>query len=725
MPSRFHRRAALFLVPLTLATTSTHAASIWVEGEAPTRKNVTAHSWYNSVKKDVLSGGDWLSNYGSPGDVGYDVQVTEPAGYVLWARLNPVASQPQWRIDGGDWKPVQFGDSRGQQNIASDNRFDHRFIAWVKLVQLQLTAGKHTLDFRWEGGAQNSGALDCFVLTSDGFVPQGTMKPGDQAASGGEGEAGPADAIWIEGENATHQGMTRHPWWYDKVKQDVLSGGDWISNYNKEKEGTAEYEFDVLTADTYALWVRANPSVDAKLEWKLDGATADAKWTPIDFKDARGMQNIAADNKPDMRFIAWVKAGNVKLTPGKHTIAFKMNSGIQRENHGGLDCFVFTRVPFVPAGAKKPTVASSKSGPGDWFPLLADEDTFDPRSVIDMSRLVPAPAGQFGFLKADGKSLRFEKGTAPVKFWGCGANAEPGRYSREQLATRIKYLRKFGVNVVRQHAVFDELETNGKIDPKKLDEYDWWFAELKKAGIYSDWSVFYHFTIGPNDGYDPALYGELEGKPDRKDTYGIITMSPELWSIRNKTVTSLLQHKNPYTGLRYVDDPALVFVEMQNEDSIFFWNPLGWLAEGKKMPKHSKLLRERFAAWVKAKYKTDEALKAAWGELREGDSVRATELRIMSPWELEGKGPRGSFAGLNKRAGDFIEFLTEMQVALFKSGEKTMRDAGFKGVSMTTAWQVGGAATDPANIFTDSGRRDDRPAQLRRRWRGRPRHHRG
>jgi hypothetical protein len=120
------------------------------------------------------------------------------------------------------------------------------------------------------------------------------------------------------------------------------------------------------------------------------------------------------------------------------------------------------------------------------------------------------------------------------------------------------------------------------------------------------------------------------------------------------------------------------------------------------MPKHSKLLGERFAAWVKAKYKTDDALKAAWGELREGDSVRAAEMRIMSPWELEGKGPRGAFAGLNKRAGDFIEFLTEMQVALFKSGEKTMRDAGFKGVTMTTAWQVGGAATEAANTFTDT-----------------------
>ena len=31
----------------------------------------------------------------------------------------------------------------------------------------------------------------------------------------------------------------------------------------------------------------------------------------------------------------------------------------------------------------------------------------------------------------------------------------------------------------------------------------------------------------------------------------------------------LLTHKNPYTGLRYVEDPALAIVETHNEDCIF------------------------------------------------------------------------------------------------------------------------------------------------------------
>jgi hypothetical protein len=154
--------------------------------------------------------------------------------------------------------------------------------------------------------------------------------------------------------------------------------------------------------------------------------------------------------------------------------------------------------------------------------------------------------------------------------------------------------------------------------------------------------------------------------------------------------------------LRYADDPALAIVEMQNEESVFFWNPLGWIAEGKKAPLHSKQLGKAWAAWVRKKYKNDDELQAAWGELRNNDSVRADELRLMGPWELDGPGPRGAFAGMTKRAGDYIQFLTEMQRGLFDQCEAAIRAAGFKAVTVTTAWQVGGAATEAANIYTDT-----------------------
>ena len=80
---------------------------------------------------------------------------------------------------------VDFKDARGQQNLAPDGKPDHRFIAWVKLGSAPLKAGAHTMTFHFEGGAQNSGALDCFLFTNDGFVPQGAMKPAEGKAAGG------------------------------------------------------------------------------------------------------------------------------------------------------------------------------------------------------------------------------------------------------------------------------------------------------------------------------------------------------------------------------------------------------------------------------------------------------------------------------------------------------------------------------------------------------------
>ena len=42
-----------------------------------------------------------------------------------------------------------------------------------------------------------------------------------------------AESVWIEGEKPLKSTMNRHPLWYDQVKKDQLSGGDWITNLVK------------------------------------------------------------------------------------------------------------------------------------------------------------------------------------------------------------------------------------------------------------------------------------------------------------------------------------------------------------------------------------------------------------------------------------------------------------------------------------------------------------
>jgi hypothetical protein len=151
-------RALVCLVVCLCLSAVVRAESIWVEGEAATETDAQDHNWYNSVKKDVLSGKAWLSHYGDrAGQARYEVDAKEGGAYTLWARLNPIASKPQWKLDTGEWAAVSFKEARGQQNLAIDNKPDHRFIAWVNLGPVDLKTGKHTLHFRWEGARRTAG----------------------------------------------------------------------------------------------------------------------------------------------------------------------------------------------------------------------------------------------------------------------------------------------------------------------------------------------------------------------------------------------------------------------------------------------------------------------------------------------------------------------------------------------------------------------------------------
>src|SRR4026207_2086428 len=90
-----------------------------------------------------------------------------------------------------------------------------------------------------------------------------------------------AVTLWQEGEAPASSTMHRHPWWFDQVKKDLLSGGDWISNFAKQ-EGTADYKVEIKEAGDYVLWLRANPTL-TKLSWSLDAG----EWKAVDFANEK------------------------------------------------------------------------------------------------------------------------------------------------------------------------------------------------------------------------------------------------------------------------------------------------------------------------------------------------------------------------------------------------------------------------------------------------------
>ena len=470
-----------------------------------------------------------------------------------------------------------------------------------------------------------------------------------------------ADSIWVEGEAPTTKSVNRHNW-YDSVKEDALSGGDWLSHFNAKAEGAASYTFTVTTADTYTFWLRANP-VKTKLSYRIDNG----QWALIDMRgEVRGQQNIAKDNKPDLRFIAWIKVAKPKLAAGKHTLEFKFHSGPQ--NHGGIDAIVFVRVPWAPSGTQRPSAATAKAAtPDTWFPFAADDDAFSPKSVTDCSNLIPAPAGQFGFLQRVGGDLKFTGAPAASKFWAVGSGPGMGGRSKtpKEMEQAAKWFRKHGINLVRQHTVVGAvglLDAKGNFDATKLDTYDRWFATLKAHGIYTTWSVNYphHGAIlRKTDGYDATKFAELDATDKHRNgaagqaitVNDFVNLDPELQAILWRYTDKLLNHVNPYTKLAYKNDPALAVLEVQNESNLFF-HTLNDLRKAQQ-PTFARMMRRGFFEFLKKKYGSKEAVAKAWGQRKDRDDRwEQGEMGLMAPFHWGTDGPLYEFKGQHRRGGD-------------------------------------------------------------------------
>lgn len=173
-------------------TRPARADAVWIEGEEPTTKNNDAATFSGWGNKQYLSGEKWLNLAVDEADVpqklpkegalfSYDFQA--PAGRrEVWAHIGYefVRSFFQWRIDQGAWQDVK------PTNLTTDLMDIAVWceVAWLKLGDAELSAGKHTLQVRIppttpEGKAQRAlFACDCFCLSAEPFHPNGPVKPG-------------------------------------------------------------------------------------------------------------------------------------------------------------------------------------------------------------------------------------------------------------------------------------------------------------------------------------------------------------------------------------------------------------------------------------------------------------------------------------------------------------------------------------------------------------------
>jgi hypothetical protein len=474
-----------------------------------------------------------------------------------------------------------------------------------------------------------------------------------------------AEWLWVEGEKPASNQMTRHPW-YDQVKKEQFSGGDFISNFSKEKAGEAEYRFVAPKAGEYEFWVRANP-LQARLAYQLNGGIE----TVIDLdQDKRDLVNVAGDGKPDLRFLAWSKAGKVALRAGENTVRFRMTSA--NSNHGYLDCFVLSSEPFQPRGKLKPdqlaAPAAVAEGDQGWFAFDPPADKFEAGSAIDLRFLNEKEAGEHGFISVkDGDFIHNGNGQS-VKFWA--VNGPPHDLKGAELRRCARLLAKYGVNLVRVHGGY--FDQSGEVDLAKVKHAHEIVEAMKAEGIYTLFSIYFPLWLNPKP--DTAW---LRGYNGKDHPFAALLFNPDFQAQYRKWWTALLTTPSPVTGKTLATDPAVAGLEMQNEDSFFFWT----FAIDRLPNEQAVVLEKIFGDWLAKKHGSLDAAFTKWGGAKLKRDVPAEGRVSFRPlWKIANE--------KTARDQDTARFLWEMQTKFYTETHSFLRQLGFKGPITASNWST-------------------------------------
>lgn len=467
--------------------------------------------------------------------------------------------------------------------------------------------------------------------------------------------------IWIEGEKPAESTVTRHPGWYDQVPKSAFSNGDFISHFNETEFGEVQYSFSVPKEGNFNLWLRANPN-ETMIDYRINGGD----WTNIPMDKAIQKFTLVGW---DMRFLGWISAGPVPLRQRDNAIRFRFNG--KPKPHGILDCFVFVQGEFVPYGIAKPNEANelrkaAKADEADWFDFAPGKDSFAAASAIDLRGLNEKFAGEHGRIAAkDGKFVFSTTGT-PVRFWAVNG---PGHDARaESLQATAKMLAKRGVNLVRVHgAVFNE--KTGELNPEKPKRLAEIVAAMKAEGIYTHLSIYFPLWFKPQPGLS-----WLDGYDGNKNPFAALEFSDGFQKQWQSWYKAVLNAPMP-DGKLLKDEPSVFGVEIQNEDSFFFWT----FSADNIPDTQLKILEKMFGVWLAKKYGTLDKAFAAWGDAKNKRDNAAEGRAGFSPlWEI--------FSRKAPRDRDTAAFLLETQTNFYRDCVNALRDMGFPGMITCSNW---------------------------------------
>lgn len=321
---------------------------------------------------------------------------------------------------------------------------------------------------------------------------------------------------------------------------------------------------------------------------------------------------------------------------------------------------------------------------------------------VDLSFLLDAPAGKHGFLTVKDGHFYFEDGSR-VRFWGTNVYAPatfPTRIEAEKMAARLA---RSGCNLVRIHHL-DAFWSNPNIfDPnfsdtqhlsaESVDRLDYFISELKKKGIY----IFMDLLVD-REFKDSDLVADYKNVERGAKITGFY--NARIIELQKLYAQELLTHVNPYTGLSYVDDPAIVSAKLINEAMLFYIGTQFNLSK-----EYLAELDLLFNNWLINKYGSRDKLANAWSDrygkcdlTEEEDPKKGNVARADIPLRYQRSGGEKNTP---LRLADTLKFYEEVQTKYFKEMDSYLKSLGLRvPVSGSNHW-VNVAADVKSNATLD------------------------
>lgn len=341
--------------------------------------------------------------------------------------------------------------------------------------------------------------------------------------------------------------------------------------------------------------------------------------------------------------------------------------------------------------------------------------------VMDFSWLLDAPAGKHGFAEIRDGHMYFADGTR-ARFLGFNMatrSSVPTHEAAEKLAERFASM---GVNIIRLHAadapISDEplswacprksplldyeSGSTRTFNKEGLDRFDYFFAKLKEKGIYLHIDLLVARRFLDGDGLDyPG------GFPETVKCFPMI--NDRLTELQMEYARELLTHVNPYTGLAIVDDPAVVTVQINNEESAIK-GTMEVASHPELVPYHDEVQRkfnhfllmkydnrENLAkAWTADQYKEDGSVEKVCALGEDEDPVKGTVGISEGGFYQPVNEPMGDWKGANgmvspARYADYMEFGLANNRRFYLKFKQYLKSLGVK-VPIAASNLVAGAA---------------------------------